>query len=143
MTTAKKNSAEITAHHYGSEVFYLSETIYGAGAAVPTIQGTKDANAPPCAAEIASLSRTSTGIYVVTLYDAYWAVAYCHAEVDDTAAGNLDCRISNWTNLQTATPATFTLRVYSPGGTTPADIPNATPCRIHVIFKKSYTGAKA
>ena len=144
MALPVKNNTDAHGQWYGEGPHYiLAETLLGAGAAALTVPAVSSATTPPCAIEVVSVSRTSTGIYVVTLADCYYAVAYCAAEVDDGASGNVDARISNWTNLQTSTPATFTIRTYVPGGTTPVDVAAAVAIRIFVVFKKDPTGAAA
>ena len=144
MTTSVKHTTTTVTQTYGFEKFNWSQVIVSAGSAgPPTVQLTTDATNPPCAAEIASITRTSAGIYVVTMYDAYYAVAFARAEIDDTAGLGLQATIGNWTNLQTATPATFTIYCWAAGGGSNVDPAATTAIRLSVIFKKSFTGAAA
>lgn len=142
MAAAVKHSASPVSWTYGANRWYLEQTVVGAGASALVIKTTTDATNPPCAAEVASITRSSTGVFVVTLMDAYYAVAFCSGDLDDTANDGAYATIGNWTNLQTSNPAVFTLYTRTAGGTL-MDPANGRSCRIAVAFKKSSTGAAA
>lgn len=143
MTALVRHTTYSTSQTYGAERYYLEVTIVGKGSSAPVVKATNDATNPPCSAEIASIVRNSAGNYTITLYDAYYAVAYCSGDIDDTSALGAYATIGSWGNLQTSTPATFVLMTWNASGSTPTDIPNNTACRISIAFKKTYTGAAA
>jgi hypothetical protein len=151
MATSVKHTTYPTAPSYGSERWYWEQAILGQGASAPLILtpsktglgNNVGANAQPCASEIASITRTSAGLYVVTLFDAYYAIAYAGADIDDSAGLGAYATVGNWTNLNTSTPTQFNLRTWNASGSTPTDIPLNTVCYIHVAFKKTWTGSAA
>jgi hypothetical protein len=143
MAALVRHSAYATSLSYGAERYYLEVTLAGAGANALTVQPFNDANNPPGSAEIASVSRSAQGIFVCTLFDAYFAVIYASADLDDTANDGSYATIGTWTNLQTSTPATFTLRTWNASGAAKIDPANGRAVRIAIAFKKTYTGQAA
>jgi hypothetical protein len=144
MATVNKISQTVNAPSYGFERVYWEQTIVGAGAAPPTIQAPASFAAnPPGSALIAGITRTSTGVYVVTLQDAFFAVVGTGFDIDDSAGTGMYGTVGNWQNLQTSTPAAFTLRTWNASGAAPTDLPATVAGRFMFAFKKSYTGAVA
>lgn len=146
MATLVKNNADPNGRDYGAGPhYYLHQCILGGGSGNSlTVAAVNDANNPPCAAEIltANITRSGTGVFVVTLLDAYYAVAYAGADTDDSVGDGAYCNIGNWTNLQTSTAAQFTLRFYSATGVA-ADPASGRRIYVYVCFKKDPTGAVA
>jgi hypothetical protein len=140
-----KHSANATSMTYGADEYRLFFTIVAQAAAAPIVAAVNDATNPPCAAEVNTITRTSAGLYVVTLYDCYYAVAYAGAEIDDTLALGNWATIGTWANLQTSTPATFNLNCWEnlAGTNTAYDPALGTAIRIALVLKKSPSGAKA
>ncbi|HEX7140045.1 MAG TPA: hypothetical protein VF219_19495 [Vicinamibacterales bacterium] len=143
MAALVRHTAYSTSLSYGAERYYLEVTLQGAGGAALTVQATNDANNPPGSAEIASITRSSQGIFVCTLLDAYYAVIYASADLDDTANDGSYATIGNWTNLQTSTPATFTIRTWNASGGAKIDPAQGRAVRVAVAFKKTFTGQAA
>ena len=132
-------------NNYGTEKIYLEQCIIGQGAAAPIIQAASvnGGTAPPGAAEIVSITRTSAGLYVVTFADAYYARIYGDCAIDDTAGIGAYATVGNWQNLNTSTPAVCSIHAWNAAGTTPTDIPLNTVAMLVCVFKKSYTGSAA
>lgn len=147
MATPVKHSAKNGAaiHEYGAgDTYILNVTIVGAGAAAPTVAAANDATNPPGSCEIISpMTRSGTGVYGVTLSDAYYAVKSWSVAIDDiNGASPVEGYLGQFTGLQTSSPLTFTLSTYTPSGVA-ADIALNTACRITIWFKKNTTGAAA
>lgn len=148
-TVINKHTSYQSAPSYGAERIYLEFTLLGQGSSAPIVLAPTSATptTPQGSAEVQSITRTSAGIYVVTLYDTYYARIYSSCDIDDSGALGAYATIGNWTNLGclgTPTgPATFTLRTWNASGSTPTDIPNNTQAMCHFGFKKSFTGAAA
>lgn len=143
-TTNPKNGVDINGKDYGAGPhYYLHECLVSAGGAnPPVVPAINDPNNPPCAAEVVSITRTGTGVNVVTLADNYYAVAYAGADVDDSAGDGAYANVGNLTNLQTGTPFQFTLRTYTAGGT-PTDLAAGRRITLYFCFKKDFTGSAA
>jgi hypothetical protein len=84
--------------------------LLGAGAAALTLS-TDAAHA------VASVSRSGTGVYVVTLKDAFTKVVFKDAEMDDTLNDGAYATVSDVTGEGTASPITFTIRTRAAAGT--------------------------
>jgi hypothetical protein len=147
MPTAVRHSTYPTAQTYGADRYYLEATLVGQGASAPIIQAPSingaPGTAPPGSAEILTITRTSAGLYPITLADSYFAVIYASADLDDTAGIGAYATIGSWTNLNTANPAGFTLITWNASGAAKTDAPSNTLIRIAIAFKKNWTGASA
>jgi hypothetical protein len=89
---------------------YLEFELLGAGASAMTL-GT---DAAPW---VASVSRSGTGVFVVTMKDAWSKVVFKAADIDDTANDGAYATIGNVTNEGTTSALVFTLRVRAAAGT--------------------------
>jgi hypothetical protein len=94
----------------GAGRVYLEFELKGAGASALTLS----TDAGPY---VASVSRSGTGIFVVTLKDAYQGVVFKSADVDDTANDGAYATVSDVTNEGTTTALQFTIRVRAAAGT--------------------------
>lgn len=95
---------------FGAGRVYMDFEILGAGAAAPTLS-------TDAAQAVASISRSSAGVYVITLKDAYKKLIYKSADLDDTLNDGAYCTMSDTTNEGTSTPLTVTLRTRAAAGT--------------------------
>lgn len=133
--------------NYGAERVYFEVCMIGQGASAPIVQSVLvnggPGTVPPGSAEIVSVTRSGTGIYVVTFSDAYFARIYAAAEIDDTAQIGSYATVGSWTNLQTSNPATCTIVAYNASGAAKTDVPLNTQLMLHAAFKKTFTGAAA
>lgn len=66
---------------------------------------------------VASVSRSGTGVFVVTLKDAFVKCTFKSADLDDTANDGGYATCSDVTNEGTGSPLTFTIRVRAAAGT--------------------------
>jgi hypothetical protein len=139
-------------HHIsGVGPYYdLCLTLVGAGAGkAPTVSAVTSTVSPPCQNEVLSAGITfvSTGVNTVLLSDAYFAVAFWDASVDDVGNTPLpNPTLGQWTNLGSTTSppvATgFTLSTYNTSFAA-ADVASGTLIRVFIRFKKDSTGAAA
>ena len=144
MATINKASATVNAPSFGLDRIYWEEAIVGQGAAAPIIQApVLQSGSPPGSALISGITRTSTGVYVVTLYQSFFARIYSSFDIDDSAGIGSYGTLGNWTNLNTNLPVTVTLRTWNASGSTPTDIPLNTTGMFAAAFKGSYTGSVA
>jgi hypothetical protein len=142
----QKNGASENAFTYGVGRWYLEAAIIGQGAAAPLTLSVQSTVQAPGSIEITSITRTSTGVYVVTLSDSYYSRIYAAGDIDDSANLGAYMTLGNWTNLGVTGaitgPTGFTMYARNAGGTL-TDIPLNTIAFFAVAFKKDYSGAAA
>lgn len=95
---------------YGSGRVYMEFELKGAGASALTLS-------TDAAQSVASVTRSGTGIYVVTLKDPFFKVVYKSAEMDDTLNDGAYATCSDIANEGTSTALQFTIRTRNAGGT--------------------------
>lgn len=95
---------------YGANRVYMEFELKGAGAAALTLS-TDAAN------EVASVTRSGAGIYVVTLRDAFNKCIFKSADMDDTLNDGAYATVSDPLNEGTATAFSFTIRTRAAAGT--------------------------
>ena len=158
MTAPVKHSMDPTPKHYGVGPHWIMEfTMLGQGAGNAPIMVAQPSN-PPAAATIPSCiptgivtaTNTGTGVNTLTFDDAYWAVAFCAATVDDINGSTpIDAYLGQWANLGAGltgagSNATCVLTTYVGNGGSigqAVDVALNTPIRIQITFKKGYSGA--
>lgn len=94
----------------GAGRVYLEFELKGAGAAPLTLS----TDTGPL---VASVSRSGTGVFVVTMKDAYQAVVFKSADPDDTLNDGAYCTVGSVTNEGTSSPLQFTLSFRAAAGT--------------------------
>ena len=98
-------------HSNGQGRVNLSFELLGGGAAADLSLSTDAAQL------VASATYSATGIFIVTMKDAWVSVVDASSGVDDTANDGAYATLGDITNEGTTTPLTFKLRFRSAGGT--------------------------
>lgn len=95
---------------YGIGRVYISFELLGAGASAPTVS-------VDAAQVVASISRSSAGVYVVTFKDAFPKIARKSVELDDTLNDGGYATCGSLVNEGTALPLKMTIYTRAAAGT--------------------------
>lgn len=95
---------------YGSSRVYAEFFLLGNGASAPAYASVDGSD---IVSPTVAITRSSQGVYVVTLKDNFNKVVFASAEMDDTAADGAYATIGNIANEGTATPLALTVNVRS------------------------------
>lgn len=112
--------------------YYVEFELLGAGAAALTLS----TDAAPF---VSGITRSNTGIFVVTLKDAWTKLVHASAEPDDTADDGAYATIGTVTNEGTATPLAFTIRFRAATGTK-ADPAASRRIRVSLALRNGNVG---
>jgi len=105
------NRTRYPSQSYGAGRVYCEFELLGGGAAATLTMSTDAANV------VKSITRSGTGVFVVTMKDAFNKCVYKSGDADDTANDGAYCTIGNLTNEGTSTPLVFTLYFRAAAGT--------------------------